>query len=58
MPPPDQTMTELDRWVFGALTLISIALIVAAGLGDDPDLFLGYLAGPGFLGFLYFMFRS
>ena len=51
-------MTSLDQWVIGALTLIAIALIIAAGLSDKPEPFLGYLAGPASLAFLYLILRS
>lgn len=56
--PTAPSLTAMDRWVLGALTVISVALIVAAVFDDQPGLFLGYLAGTGGLAVLYFFLRS
>jgi hypothetical protein len=52
----DGSLSRLDKWVLGSLTVISTALIVGAAISDDPGLFLGYLPGPGALAFLYMLF--
>lgn len=56
--PTDRSLTLMDRWVLGALTVISVALIMAAAFDDEPGLFLGYLAGTGGLAVLYIFIRS
>lgn len=46
---------DLDRWVIASLTVVAVALIVAALVSDDPGAFLGYLAGPAGLAVAYFV---
>lgn len=48
-------MSDLDRWVFACLTLVSLVLIGAAVATRDLT-FLNYLSGPGSLVLLYFIF--
>ena len=49
------SLTDRDKWVLGALTLISLALILGAILRDD-SLYLGYLAGTAGLAVAYMIF--
>jgi hypothetical protein len=48
-------MSQLDRWVFAALTIISLSLIVASVIRGD-NTYLAYLGGPATLVLIYFIF--
>jgi hypothetical protein len=48
-------VTPMDRWVFTALTVVSLALIAAAVIRNDQT-YLNYLSGPATLVLLYFLF--
>ena len=52
----DKPVTEMDRWILGALTAVAVALVIGAAISNKPELFLGYLAGPATLGIGYFVF--
>jgi hypothetical protein len=48
-------LSETDRWVLVAGTLIALALIAAAVISNDTS-YLAYLGGPATLVTLYFIF--
>jgi hypothetical protein len=52
---PKGRVSDLDRWVIGALTLISLALIAASVITGDT-IYLASLGGPATLVVFYFLF--
>jgi hypothetical protein len=48
-------MTQLDRWVFAALTIVSLSLIAGSVVRGDTT-YLAYLSGPATLVLIYFVF--
>lgn len=51
------SITDLDKWVISALTVIAIALVAAAVFRDNLS-YLSYLTGIALLSLIYFGSRK